>query len=106
MRPFPITQRPIPLTIPNADRKGRAFCCRDNGEAGMTGQTALLVTGFASRHFARKVTVTESSVPRLSVLLLMLPIAVAIWPNGVQAISLPPSSLAVAFQPIEGSNLS
>jgi hypothetical protein len=67
----------------------------------MTGQTAPLLTGFTSRPFVRKVTVTGSDVPRLSVLLLMLPIVTAIWPKGVQAMSLP-SSLAVAFQAIDG----
>jgi hypothetical protein len=70
----------------------------------MTGQAALLLTGFTSRPFVRKVTVTESDVPRLSVLLLVLPIVVAIWPKGVQAMSLP-SSLAVAFQRMEGFNV-
>jgi hypothetical protein len=54
----------------------------------MTGQTALPM------------------VPRLSGLLMMLPIAVAIWPKGVQAMSLPAPSLAVAFEATEGFNVS
>jgi hypothetical protein len=69
----------------------------------MTVQTALLLIELASRPFVRKVTVTESDAPRLSVLSLVLLIVVAIWSKGAQAVSLP-SSLAVAFQRIEGFN--
>jgi hypothetical protein len=67
----------------------------------MTGQTALLITGFASRRRAREFAVTGPDTPRLSVLLLLVLIASLTWPGLAQAMP-SPSSLAVAFRHLEG----
>jgi hypothetical protein len=71
----------------------------------MTRQTALLITGFASGHLARTFTVRGSDTPRLSVLLLTLPIVLAIWPGRAQAMP-SRSSLVTGFQRLEGFNVS